>query len=90
MNEANAASSIAAKGRSGDEAFYGALNPNSNQALVGSMSSQSFVSNASDPHLNMQAGGAHYNRGYDGNPAAVNYVQEGADGGRKRVGQSKA
>jgi len=50
----------------GDAAFYEGLHPQSAQALVGSLSNQSFGASPSDQHLNMTYGrGAYANRGFE-------------------------
>jgi len=48
-----------------DGAFYAGLNPQSEQALVSSMSNQSLATSPSDPHLNVQGSNVYYNRGFE-------------------------
>jgi len=79
-----------------DAAFYEGLNPQSAQALVGSMSNQSFGPSASDQHLSSFGGqNAYYNRGFEidqnagSHNLAVHYEKDGGPkpieihGGRK-------
>jgi hypothetical protein len=48
-----------------DAAFYEGLNPQSAQALVGSMSNQSFGPSPSDQHLSSFGQSSYYNRGFE-------------------------